>query len=54
MTLGLGDLVISHDKLQILHLHYHSAYDHQTWQYGNLSCGATTRKVTQPYTHMVL
>ena len=25
-------LVSSHDRLQSLHLHYHSTYGHQTWQ----------------------
>ena len=34
---GTGGVIISssRDKLNTLHLHYQSAYDHQTWQ-GNL------------------
>ena len=43
-----------HGKLKSLHLHYHSAYGHQTWQDGNLSSWAPAHKVTWPVDHMVL
>ena len=33
-------LARSRDKLKLLHLHYHSAYGHQTWHGGKLPCEA--------------
>ena len=36
------------------HLHYQSAYGHQTWQDGNFPWWASIHKVTWPFDHMVL
>ena len=35
---GASDVITSRlrDKLKALHLHYQSAYGHQTWQHGDL------------------
>ena len=41
------------DKLK-LYLHYHSAYDHQTGQDGNLPWWAPAHKVTRPFNQVVL
>ena len=35
-------------------IYYQSAYDHQTWQDGNLSSRAPNHKVTWPFDHVVL
>ena len=33
-------------QLKVLHLHYHTAYSHQTWQGDDLPEGVPTDKVT--------
>ena len=43
--LWLRVLLKSPDKLKVLYLHYHSAYDRQNWQSGDLPWGAHTCKV---------
>ena len=44
---------ISCGKLKPLFLHYHSAYNHQTWQDNDLPWTAPTHKVTRPFGHIV-
>ena len=36
-------------KKEILCLHYHNVYDHQTWQSGDLLWGPSTHKAMQPF-----
>ena len=38
------DLVRSRDNPKSLYSHYHSTYDHQIWQYGNLTWRASAFK----------
>ena len=45
---------ISPHKLKTLYLYFQTAYDHQTWQYGNLPWWALAHKVTWPFDHLVL
>ena len=40
-------------SLKTLHLHYQSAYGHQTWQGGDLPLGASTYKVTWLCDHII-
>ena len=44
----------SRDKLKPLYLHYHKAYDHQTWIVGDLTCEASIQIVTSSFNHVVL
>ena len=41
-------------SLKTLHLHYQSAYGHQTWRGGDLALGASTYKVTWLCDHIIL
>ena len=41
-------LEASHGKLKSLYLYYHSAYDHWTWQAGDLPLEASTHNVIPP------
>ena len=52
---GAGDEIMSRsrDKLKT-YLHYQSAYGHQTWQKGNLTCWVDAHKATRPSDHVVL
>ena len=43
-----------HDKLKLLYLHSHSAYNYETWQDGNLPRWALTHKVTWLFGHVAL
>ena len=47
-------LVKSREKLKLFHLHYYSTYDHQAWQYGNLSWEAPIVIVTRPFNYVDL
>ena len=47
MTKRPGALAKLPDELKPFYLH--SAYDHQTWQGGDLPWWATTLKVTRPF-----
>ena len=49
MTLWERVFTRSRDKLKPSHLHYHKAYDHQTWQDGYLPWRSPTHKVTWPF-----
>ena len=53
---GAGDVITSRsrDKVKALCLHYHTGYDHQTWQDGNLPWCTPSDKVTWPFYHLVL
>ena len=41
-------LVKQREKLDPLYLYYHNAFNHQTWQEGNLLWEASHHKVIQP------
>ena len=45
---------LSLQLLKPLHLHYHIAYDPQTWQSGDVPQGAPTNKITLPFDHVDL
>ena len=53
MTLWLSGLVRSPDKLKSF-LYYHSAYDHQNWQGGDIKWGGPTYNVTCSVNPVVL
>ena len=42
------------DKVKLLYLHYHSAYDHKTYQEGELLWATSTHKVMWLYNYVVL
>ena len=44
----------SRDKLSTLNHHYHTVYDNQTWQGGDLPWRASTHKIASPFNHVVL
>ena len=54
VTLQQRDLARSCDKLKSLYIHYHNAYDYQTWQDGYIHCRASLHKVTRHFDHVVL
>ena len=54
MTLWSCGLARSRDKLQLLYLYYYSAYDHQTWHYGDYFWGSPSHNVTRPFGQVVL
>ena len=54
MIIWFRGLAKSRDKLKAIHLHYHSAYGHLTWQSGDLPYEAIIYKVTQLMSHVVL
>ena len=47
-------LARSRDSLKSLYLHYHSTYDHQTWQAGDLPRRASIHNVSSHFGHVVL
>ena len=51
MNLWSCGVVRLHDNLKSLCLHYHSTYDHQTWQAGELPWGTSTHNVTSLFGH---
>ena len=42
------------DRLELLYLHYRSAYGYQTWQDREQTSGSHTQNVTIPLGHVVL
>ena len=44
----------SRDKLKPLHMHYHDAYGHRTWEDRDLPWGAPTHKVKWNFDQVVL
>ena len=45
---------ITRDKQKPFYLHCYSAYDHQTWQDGDLPWRAPTVIVIRPFNHVLL